>query len=316
MSRAADVQGRINEILSMLCELAMGQLDVRLPPPVKPAEGADEMLQAIDGIIVALNMFAEELQATVIRKEQHEVTLAELEQTQIQLLHSAKLASLGELAAGVAHELNQPLQIIGFASEEIREQLDPKTQELLEPSLDIIDGQVSRGAGVVQRLLAFSRRDDSPDRVSADLNEVIREAENILCGQLSSQGIELDTEVSPARLIVAAAGGELLQVVTNLVINARDAVRNRPVRRIVLRTVAEERAACLEVSDTGAGIAPADLSRVFDPFFTTKPTGKGTGLGLSISHSIVRRYGGTIEALSNLGTGTRMRVTFPYRVDS
>ena len=100
-------------------------------------------------------------------------------------------------------------------------------------------------------------------------------------------------------------------MITNLVINARDAVKGRPTRRITLRTTAEDEFASIEVTDTGAGIAPADLPRVFDPFFTTKPQGKGTGLGLSVSHGIIRRHGGTIEAFSELENGTRMRVMLP-----
>ena len=100
-------------------------------------------------------------------------------------------------------------------------------------------------------------------------------------------------------------------MITNLVINARDAVRDRPLRRICLRTMPGDLFACIEVSDTGCGIGPADLPRVFDPFFTTKPQGQGTGLGLSVSHGIIRGHGGTIEAFSELDQGTTMRVMLP-----
>ncbi|MEM9455406.1 MAG: ATP-binding protein [Myxococcota bacterium] len=309
------VHARINEILAMLCELAMGNLDVRLPPPTAPPPGAEDVSTAIDGITVGLNMFAEELQATLIRKEQYEAILAELEQTQLQLLHSAKLASLGELAAGVAHELNQPLQIIGFAAEELRESLEDRGLRTLSRPLDVIDSQIHRGAGVIGRLLAFSRRDSDCALARADLNEVIEEAVAILGGQLATQDIEIRTELTPGLPPVAGRSNELLQVLTNLVINARDAVKSQPERRIELRSVADERYACLEVIDTGTGIADEDRPRVFDPFFTTKPMGKGTGLGLSISHSIVRRYGGSIEALSEGNRGTRMRVTLPIAGD-
>lgn len=305
------VHTRINEILTMMCELATGNLDTRLPPPKAPKPGAQEVSTTIDGIIVALNMLAEELQATVIRKEQYEVTLAELEQTQLQLLHSAKLASLGELAAGVAHELNQPLQIIGFATEELREELEDRGLPQLAQHLDIVEAQVNRGAGVVSRLLAFSRRDDNPHRARANLNEVVEEAVAILGGQLATQGIQVRTELVPDLPLVAGRSNELLQVITNLVINARDAVKSRPERLIELRSIADDGFACCEVVDTGGGISSEDLPRVFDPFFTTKPLGKGTGLGLSISHSIIRRYGGSIEALSEEGRGTRMRITLP-----
>ncbi|MEM7159651.1 MAG: ATP-binding protein [Myxococcota bacterium] len=305
------VRARVGQILDVMCELAQGELGARVRLPDTYELQNTEVLDDVYGISVALNMLAEELQATVIRKEQYERTLVELEHTQSQLLHSAKLASLGELAAGVAHELNQPLQIIGFSLDELRDAIADGDRETSDEILSAMEGQVDRGAGVVARLLAFSRREAGPQKSRTALNSVVEEAMSILGAQLASQGIDMRSELQPDLADVACNDRELLQVVTNLVINARDAVRGREHREISLRTMAEDSFACLEVADTGSGISATDLPRVFDPFFTTKGVGKGTGLGLSISHGIIRRHGGTIEALSEVERGTRVRITLP-----
>lgn len=291
-----------------------GKLDARVPRSLEADPGETELSHTIDGIRVALNMLGEELQAAVIRREQHETTVRELEQAKLQLLHSARLASLGELAAGVAHELTQPLQIIGFSVDEIYDAVEAKDRKAVTESLETVEGQVARSAGVIGRLLAFSRTDAATDKPRTRLNEAVTEAVGIWGAQLAALGIELHTDLALALDDVACDHQELLQVITNLVINARDAVKGRTVRRIGLRTVAADDCMCLEVTDTGSGIDPADLPRIFDPFFTTKPTGQGTGLGLSVSHGIIRRHGGTIEVFSTLDEGTCIRVSLPVVV--
>lgn len=313
---AATVHARLEEILEVMCELAQGKLEARVERSSRPPPPPTEVSTVLDGIGLALNMLGEELEAAVIRREQHEVTVRALEQVQLQLLHSAKLASLGELAAGVAHELNQPLQIIEFSVDEVRDALDALDRKAAGESLQIIEDQVARSAGVIGRLLAFSRRDGDTARPRTQLNEIVTEAVGIWGAQLTALGIDLSTELAIGLDDVACHGHELLQVLTNLVINARDAVKDRPTRRIRLRTMAEDRFACVEITDTGSGIRPSDLPRVFDPFFTTKPPGQGTGLGLSVSHGIIRRHGGIIEAFSALEEGTRVRVTLPIASSS
>ncbi len=305
------VQSRVDEVLTVMCALAEGKLDARVGNSAAPE--SSELQTTLDGICTALNMLAEELQATVIRKEQYEVALGELQQTQSQLVHTAKLASLGELAAGVAHELNQPLQIMGLAVDEVRDALEDGDLEGAHEYLETIESQVSRGAGVVGRLLSFSRRHYGTPSQIMGLDAIVNEAIAMLGRQLSTDGIELEAELKSTATHVACKPDELLQVLTNLIINARDAVLDRDERRIVVRTTDMEGAVCVEVQDSGVGIPADDLPRVFDPFFTTKPVGQGTGLGLSVSHGIIRRSGGTIDASSEPGQGTRMRVTLPVR---
>ncbi|MEM9461017.1 MAG: ATP-binding protein [Myxococcota bacterium] len=275
-----------------------------------------------------LNALAQQLQDAVLRCAQHEATVRKLEQAQRQLLCTAKLASLGELAAGVAHELNQPLQIVGLSVDEVRDALERADHATATEYLQTIEDQVTRGAGVVDRLLALSRHDGESTRTQTSLDKVITGTVSIWGAPLAALGIDLSTDLAIGLGDVVGDSQELLQVITNLVANARDALEGQPTRRICLRTTAELSHACIEVIDTGSGIAPDDLPRVFDPFFTTKGPGKGpgkdpgkgpgewpgrgTGLGLSVSHGIVRRHGGTIEVFSELNHGTRVRITLPF----
>lgn len=306
----ATLLARLEEILAVMRELAHGKVDARVGPS-HPYEPGLVPPATVEQLARSLNELGEALQDAVVRREQHEAAVYELEQAQLQLLHSAKMVSLGEMSAGVAHELNQPLQIIELSVGEVRDAMEAKDARVASEFLNIIQGQVTRSAGVIGRLLAFSRSDEVRGKQRIKLNEIVTKAVGIWGAQLAALGIELSTDLAIGLREVACNGDELLQVITNLVLNARDAVADRDVRRIFLRTLAEDEVVHLEVADTGAGIPAADLPRVFDPFFTTKPQGQGTGLGLSVSHGIVRRHGGTIEAYSEPGEGTRMRVTLP-----
>lgn len=323
----------LQELLTVMRELTEGELDARVStepaidrtghPTMSPTGQSNTLHQ----MRVMLNALAQKLQDTVLRCAQQEATVRELEQAQRQLLRTAKLASLGELAAGVAHELNQPLQIVGLSVDEVRDALERMDRTTATEYLQTIEDQVARGAGVIDRLLALSRHDESA-RTRTKLNEVITEVVSIWGAPLAALGIDLSTDLAIGLGDVVGNAHELLQVITNLVVNARDAVKDQQTRRICLRTTAEPTHACIEIIDTGSGIAPDDLPRVFDPFFTTKGPGKGpskdpgkgpskgpcrgTGLGLSVSHGIIRRHGGTIEVFSELDQGTRVRIMLPF----
>jgi C4-dicarboxylate-specific signal transduction histidine kinase len=263
------------------------------------------------GIRNVIGSLSEGLATSTVSHEQHEVALRELAQAQAQLLHAAKLAAIGQLAAGVAHELNQPLQIIGLSLEDVRDAvLSSNTQSALE-FIDLIEEQVTRGGAVVGRLLAFSRQDETRESALASINDVLTKALSVLRKQLTTAGIDLTLELDPNVDPVPCKVGELMQVVANLVINARDALAERDDPRIVARTFAAHDGVGFEIIDNGPGIATADLDRIFEPFFTTKGIGAGTGLGLSIVHGIIDRHGGTIEVRTPPGGGTCMRVKLP-----
>jgi len=246
--------------------------------------------------------------------EKVEERTRELQSAQMQVVQSAKLASVGTLAAGVAHELNQPLMVIrGYVQELLVDEriTDPEIQE----DLRRIEAQTGRMDAIIKHLRGFSR-ESTLRRQYTDLNQVVRDAFTFLAQQLKLRGIEVVRELAPTLPSVWGDPLQLEQVVLNLVTNARDAMEGSPDRILTIRT--EQRGAetvSLQVADTGCGIQSALQERIFDPFFTTKEIGKGTGLGLSICHGIIQAHGGKIEVESPVagGRGTRFSVLLPCR---
>jgi PAS domain S-box-containing protein len=231
----------------------------------------------------------------------------ELERTEMQLLHSAKLASLGTLATGVAHELNQPLAGIRAIAQQLLHE-----EELPEYCLEdvkIIEQQTHRMTKIINHLRTFARA-PSHEVVSVDINQVVQNCFILIGQQLKSHGIVVELALCPEPLNVHADASELEQVVLNLVTNARDALEGRPDARITLRSRQEGERILLEVCDNGPGVPQEYINRIFDPFFTTKDIGKGTGLGLSISYNILSRFGGTLEYRTE--NGAIFTITLPF----
>lgn len=234
---------------------------------------------------------------------------------QSRLAFADRMASVGTLAAGVAHELNNPLLYVLSNLRLTREELeaaDPAewTQRAIQQLDEAIQGAV-RMQNIVRDLKTFSRPDDEQSN-DADLREVLESAINMCSNEVRHRAsLERDFGETPP---VAAAESRLVQVFVNLLINAAQAMPDRPeqANRIVVRTRTDEEGfAIVEVIDNGIGIDPDRLSRVFDPFFTTKGMSEGTGLGLSICRNIVEDVGGTIEAQSEAGNGTTFIVRLP-----
>ncbi len=244
---------------------------------------------------------------------------AEADQLNQQLLQTGKLASIGELSAGVAHEINNPLAIILTERQLLLDAAqhapiaDPELKEQFDDSMSQIDIQIQRCKRITQNLLRFSRRTESLiDTV--DLNAFVREVVDLMDREARSGGIKFFTELDPALPPLLSDPSQLQQVFLNLITNAIDAHDGKPYGTIRVSTQAEPDAqqVRLSIADTGSGISPEHLSRIFDPFFTTKPVGKGTGLGLSICYSIIRRLGGTIEVESEKGKGTTFTIVLPF----
>jgi len=220
-----------------------------------------------------------------------------------------KLAALGTLAAGLAHELNNPIGIMSSRIELMLLEGDGLAAEARE-DLQVLQRQAQRVARITNGLLSFARQ-SSGGRGPVDLNHVVRETLALAERQIEKEGVRFGVDLTPDLPAIFGDADTLQQVVLNLLTNARDALAAHG-GDIYIRTAA--RAADpgvveLVVADTGPGIAPEDLARLFDPFFTTKPT--GTGLGLSISHGIVREHGGTIDVESKPGEGTTFVLAFP-----
>ncbi|MCW5744695.1 MAG: PAS domain S-box protein [Alphaproteobacteria bacterium] len=245
--------------------------------------------------------------------------------TEMQLFDSARLATVGEMASGVAHEINQPLTIIRFAAESLLEQLQDMPEasladvtELIDAKLTRIVGQTERAASIIQELKAFARRPEVAPQ-PFDVPETLRAATQLLREQMRLSHIDLDLDVGSVCAPVLGHASRLQQVVINLIINARDAILGRSAAMegrpqsgmiaIVARCQPVAGKVVISVEDDGPGMPDNVMARLFEPFFTTKPVGKGTGLGLSVSYQIVRQMGGTIVAENRAEGGARFTIT-------
>jgi C4-dicarboxylate-specific signal transduction histidine kinase len=216
----------------------------------------------------------------------------QLQETQGQLVQSAKLASLGTLSAGVAHELNQPLAIIRGIVQQII--ADESLPEDIRADLEIIEGQTGRMVKIIRHLRTFCRM-GMTDFTLVDVNEVVRNCFILVGAQLKAHNVEVNLQLADNLPSVLGDANELEQVFLNLITNARDALEGRPDALITILSKVDGERVIIEFRDNGPGIPDDVRPYIFDPFFTTKEAGKGTGLGLSISHSIIQRHQGRID---------------------
>jgi hypothetical protein len=234
--------------------------------------------------------------------------ITERAQLEEQLRISEKMASLGLLAAGVAHEVNTPLTGISSYTQMLLEHADPADPRT--KLLEKIEKQTFRAARIVNGLLTLSRPNaaEAAERAPVDLNRVIGDVLSLLEHQLEKGSIKVRRELAHDSIHIEGYEFKLQQVFLNLLLNARDAMPSGGWLTIASRI--EQSEAVVEVSDTGNGIPAEHLARIYDPFFTTKATGQGTGLGLSITYGIVREHEGTIHCDSGPGQGTRFSLRF------
>jgi signal transduction histidine kinase len=243
----------------------------------------------------------------------HALETRELES---ELLRSARLVSMGEMAASVAHELHQPLGAISATAEDVYmrliENIDLSPEDLKEMMQDML-GFVERMAGTVDHLRVFSRDTSKEPGVQFSINDVIRSSLKLIETQLQNHGITLILELSEELPQIDGHPYQIEQVFLNLLSNARDALDEREgvEKRIVVRSLEGDGGVNVEVEDNGAGISEAHLDRLFDPFFTTKEAGQGTGLGLAISYAIVKNHGGEMKCESLQDHGALFWVALP-----
>ncbi len=236
-----------------------------------------------------------------------------------QLVQAGKLASLGELSAGVAHEINNPLAIILTESQVMRDTIDEATglndevkAELID-SLSQTESQVHRCSLITQSLLKFSRRNKS-QREMVNLNVFLEEVIRLMDGKARGMGIHFALDLEKDIPSFPSDPSLLQQVFINLINNAADAHEGKPYGTISIGTRADSRRNGVEITvgDTGSGISPEIMEKIFDPFFTTKAVGKGTGLGLSITYSTIKAVGGDISVRSTIGKGTQFNIFLPF----
>ncbi len=229
---------------------------------------------------------------------------------QQQLLHSDKMAAIGQLVSGVAHELNNPLaSISAFAQLMLA---DKRIGAEHRNSVEVVRSEAQRASRIVHNLLTFARQHKA-EKVAEDINVVIQETLELRTYELNVRGIQVLAELDEMTPLVTLVNRyQLQQVLLNLVTNAEQAMGSRPAmrHRLTLRSVRSSAAVRIEVEDTGGGIAPEAMNQIFNPFFTTKPVGMGTGLGLSISVGIVGEHGGRIW-VENTRAGARFVVELP-----
>ncbi len=223
------------------------------------------------------------------------------------ILKSEKLASLGRLASGIAHEINNPLTGVLTYSSLLMEDLKGTPAE---EDLRVIRDETLRCRRIVRGILDFARENE-PLKVPTDLNAVIEEALRILEKNVHFQNVEIVREFDPDLPPVPVDAGQIKQVIGNLAVNAADAMPEGGRLRIITGREAAPPRAVIRVADTGVGIPPENMARLFEPFFTTKEQGKGTGLGLPAVYGVVERHHGAIDVQSRVGQGTEFVIRLP-----
>jgi two-component system NtrC family sensor kinase len=236
------------------------------------------------------------------------------------IVETGKLASVGELAAGVAHEINNPVAIMveeaGWIGDLLAEEEFKQSNNLTEfrRALTQIRTQGQRCKEITQKLLSFARRTDSNVQ-DINLNYLLEEIIALSAQRAKYAIVEIRKNLEENLPEVRLAPSELQQVFLNLINNAIDAME--PAGGILtIHSALKDANIVVEVSDTGPGIPEANLHRIFDPFFTTKPVGKGTGLGLSICYGIIHKIGGKIEVKSTVGAGATFSVYLPVTIQN
>ncbi len=233
-------------------------------------------------------------------------SLDNLKRLQMQFVQSEKLASIGQLVAGAAHEINNPLTAILGYSELLAD--DPAIGERARGLAGKLREQARRTKTLVNNLLSFARQVPSEQHASVDVNTVVNTAVQFRRGDLRSKNIRIEVQTAPIPEVRADAN-QLLQVFFNIINNAADSMQEVGGGTLTVRTMVEKGNIIVLISDTGPGIR--EPNRVFDPFYTTKPVGKGTGLGLSICYGLVRDQGGQISCYNRAEGGATFRIEFP-----
>jgi len=300
-------------------QMASGDLDDEVP--VRSDDELGQLAESFNTMMAALRQSRAELQdwGRTLEQKVAEAT-RELRIAQAEAARSEKLASVGLLAAGIAHELNNPLTGVLTFAHLVRNELEDGSPQA--DDLDLVIQETKRCAAIIRRLLDFAR-EKTPEKSYVDVNQLIEE-----CAQLVNQSahladIVIETDLDRALPPVWMDADLIKQVIMNMLVNAQHAIGRDGTIFIGTRLSADCRAASGEdagapmveitIRDDGCGIEEENLHRIFDPFFTTKGVGKGTGLGLSVSHGTIAAHRGTIEVESKVGEGTEFRICLPTR---
>ena len=275
------------------------------PPKMTPQEymGYAQVACVTSATLDRARLFA----ALELRAEELSHALWKNQQINLQLLQTERLAAVGQLAAGAAHEINNPLAIISARSQllEAREDDKRKCKDLRQ-----ISEQIERISAILKSLMGFAQP-NSPRITRVDVNALLLKIVGLVEAVFRTHKISITRRLDPELPVILADANQLEQVFLNLIINAQHAMEANGGELTLSSGLADGQRVVVTVADTGMGIAPENLSRVFDPFFTTKSEGKGTGLGLSTAYGIVANHHGELKLESEVGQGTRMQVFLP-----
>jgi len=247
--------------------------------------------------------------------------ITETVEKETQLIQAGKMTTLGQMAAGIAHEINQPLNVIQVCADYFLKMIqkgEPIAEAELKTLAQDISGNVQRAAGIIKHMRDFSRQSESV-RNRVNINDPINDIFEVMQHQIEIHNIEIELVLDPGIPDILAEHNRLEQVFINLVTNAIDAMDEKcrqpewqaAPKQLTLRSYYADERVVVEVADTGLGMSQEVMDKFFEPFFTTKEVGKGTGLGVSISYGIVKDYDGTIDVVSQIGEGTTFTLTFP-----
>jgi len=294
------------------------------PIPVRSHDEFGQLANSFNSMTETIRKSQDELQDwTRTLEEKVEEKTRELYIASAESAQREKLASVGLLAAGIAHELNNPLTgVLTFASL-VRKKIPDDSPEAED--LDLVIGETKRCATIIRRLLDFAR-EKTPENKFFDLNKIIENTTQFIERPAYLNDIEIDLKLDPDLPQVWLDEDLMRQVIMNMLVNAQQAIEGQGKITIQSRVLPEARSlepdmkpvpvVEISVTDTGCGIPEKDLQRIFDPFFTSKGVGKGTGLGLSVSHGIVRAHGGAIEVESEMGQGSTFRIYLPLETQN
>jgi signal transduction histidine kinase len=317
MSGKLDIDARLGQLLEVL--LAIARQDYETHADISGAH------DTLDAIAVGLNMLGEELAHEVTSRRELERAHEELKQAQAKLVHTGKLAAVGQLASGVAHEISNPAMSLEVALAIIKRTagdllaagggaaaVSPERAEKMRSALEDAEEAVGRIRRLTGDLRTFARTDDDTPQ-AVQLDEVARVSSRLAAPTVRPRA-ELVLDLAPVPPVVGDRG-RLGQVVTNLLVNAAQAVpEGAPAENTVaVSTRAVDGEVLLAVEDSGPGVPPALRDRIFDPFFTTKPEGVGTGLGLALVAEITAAHRGRIRVTSGQWGGARFELAFPAR---
>jgi two-component system NtrC family sensor kinase len=297
--------------------VAEGNLDQHVPVRTKDEVG--ELSESFNKMVADLKRYRDDIERwNQTLEERVAERTRQLAEAQAKLIQSSKLAAVGELAAGIAHELNNPLAgIYAFLqvfaqtirSRGLRE-LSVEEAEGFQENLVHVEREIRRCKSIIGSLLTFARVSDKHFAL-VDLNKVVRDTLAFMQSNLSTSGVVVETHFMQDIAPIWGDSSELQQVFLNIVVNARKAMPEGGKLVVTTRADDENHSVLVSISDEGNGIEPEILDKIFDPFFTTSKVGKGTGLGLSISYGIIRDHKGEILVASTPGKGSTFTVVLP-----